>query len=629
VTAVCVLLGVWARARDAAAHLAALLRALARPGAGEVAAWQDPSGGCRLGVVGRGGTPERPRVLEHGDLVAVCDGRWFDGGTVDQAGERLLLLWRSAGPRSVAAADTHFAIAVWDRSARRLTLARDALGVRSLYFHEGRGGVVFASTIEALLCHPAVPRDVDLGSVAQFLTFLSVPVPRTLFTGISKLPPGSAAICGPRGVERVERCWDLLDDPAPEVNDLDHYVTGVRRLFRDAVAGRVADGPPVAALLSGGNDSSANVALIRRLGHAPLHTFTVGLAELEGRDGFSDLVHARRVADVVGTTHHERLISVDDFIAAMPRVIDAQDDLVSEPSSVFLHTALDMIRERGLHVVITGEANDEISCGHRDMIHVRDGYYWRWRPLMALPRPARRLLARMAPVVSPRHSEVLARAAEDGEYFWSYEIGWTDHAKAEILTPDALAVARAAPASAIVAERARALRRTVAHRDYLAHVIGIMMQDYYLGNLMLGKLEQLSSRLGLDARCPYASPAYVRFVYNIPARFKARDGEVKAFFKKSIGDLLPHDIVYRPKQGFRTPTPELFRGRFGKWAEPLLLETGLTRTGVLRRDAVAGLLAQHRRGERDVSTRLWTALVLNLWHDRWIAPSLGGTRVSA
>jgi asparagine synthase (glutamine-hydrolysing) len=263
------------------------------------------------------------------------------------------------------------------------------------------------------------------------------------------------------------------------------------------------------------------------------------------------------------------------------------------------------------------------------MIHVRDGYYRRWRPLMWLPRVARRMLAGVAPAISPRHTEVLARAAEDGEYFWSYEIGWTDHAKAEILTPGALAVARAAPASAIVAERARALRSAIAHRDYLAHVIGIMMQDYYLGNLMLGKLEQLSSRLGLDARCPYASPAYVRFVYNIPARFKARDGEVKSFFKKSIGDLLPHDIVYRPKQGFRTPTPELFRGRFGDWAEPILLETGLTRAGVLRRDAVATLLAQHRRGERDLSTRLWTALVLNLWHERWIAPSRSSARASA
>jgi asparagine synthase (glutamine-hydrolysing) len=111
----------------------------------------------------------------------------------------------------------------------------------------------------------------------------------------------------------------------------------------------------------------------------------------------------------------------------------------------------------------------------------------------------------------------------------------------------------------------------------------------------------------------------VHFVYNIPSQFKARNGEVKAFFRAAISDLLPHEIIHRPKQGFRTPTPELFRGRFGDWAEPRLLESGLTNKGILRRETIASLLAEHRRGERDHSTRLWTTLVLNLWHERWVA----------
>ena len=620
-TAICGILGDAAHAPDATAQLGAMLRALG--GAHEPSTWVDPSGHCRLGITGRHRGHPRARVLEHGDLVGVCDGRLFDG--LPAGGDRRLLqLWASAGPQGASRADAQFAIAVWDQRARRLTLARDALGVRSLYFHEGKGGIVFASTIEALLCHHDVPADVDERAVAQFLTFLSVPAPRTLFAGISKLPPGSFVVCSERGVERRERCWDLVDDPLAEVDDAGHYVERVRALHREAVAHRIVDGP-MAALLSGGNDSSANVALMAELGVAPLHTFTVGLAELEGRDGFSDLVHARKVADLLGTTHHERLISVSDFIASLPRVIDAQDDLVSEPSSVFLHHALDMVRDHGLPVVITGEANDEISCGHPGMIHLRRNYYRRWLPLIAMPRAIRRVLARTVPVLSPRHTEVLARAAAGGEYFWSYEIGWTDHDKAEILSPAALERARDAPAAAIVAERARALRQTGARRDYLAHVIGMMMQDYYLGNLMLGKLEQLSSRLGIEARCPYTSPAYVHFVYNIPARFKARGGEVKAFFKQAIRDLLPHEIIHRPKQGFRTPTPELFRGPFGRWAEPLLLETGLTRTGVLRRDALERLLAEHRGGTRDRSTRLWTALVLNLWHDRWVRPQVNTT----
>src|SRR6185437_7210948 len=251
--------------------------------------------------------------------------------------------------------------------AATLAIARDGLGVRSLYYHAGRDGVVFASSIEALLRHPDVPREVDVRAVAQFLTFLCVPSPETLFARIAKLPPGTSMTWNARGVARADRFWDLFSRAPEPARDLDYYVSRVRELHHDAVASRV-NGGATAALLSGGNDSSANVAMLSRLGTTPIHTFTVGLAELEGQAGFSDLVHARRVARAFDTVHHERLISVRDFIATMPRVIDAQDDLVSEPSSVFLHHALAMVRDEGLPVVITGEANDEISCGHLGMV---------------------------------------------------------------------------------------------------------------------------------------------------------------------------------------------------------------------------------------------------------------------
>jgi asparagine synthase (glutamine-hydrolysing) len=607
-TAICGMIGDWAQRPDAGAHLAAMLGALSsRP----PAVWSDPEGRCRLGVAGGG------QVIACGTLVAVCDGRLFDRAGAAGADARLIALWSREGERGLGRADAQFAFAAWDTRVRQLTLARDPLGVRSLYFHAGRGGVIFASTIEALLRHPDVPREVDERAVSGFLTFLNVPTPSTLFARIAKLPPGSFAVCGAGGIERVDRFWDLVDDPIPERDDPAHYVERARALHRDAVVSRMTDGP-MAALLSGGNDSSANVALMARLGASPLHTFTVGMADFEGQDRYSDVVHARQVAALAGSQHHERLLSVDDFITAIPRVIDAQDDLVSEPSSVFLYHALEMVRDAGLDVVITGEANDEISCGHSGMTAISDGYYRRWRPLMWLPRVVRWLLAATAPVISPKHADVLARAADDGEYFWSYEVAWGDLDKAEILRRDAFERTRDAPASSIVAERARAIRRGEGKRDYLAHVIAMMMQDHYLGNLMLGKLERLSSRFGIEARCPYTAPDYVHFVFNIPSRFKTRDGQVKAFFKEAIGELLPREIIYRPKQGFRTPTPELFRGRFGDWARPILLESGLTRAGVLRQDTLATMLDEHRKGPRDLSTRLWTALVLNLWHDRWV-----------
>jgi asparagine synthase (glutamine-hydrolysing) len=293
------------------------------------------------------------------------------------------------------------------------------------------------------------------------------------------------------------------------------------------------------------------------------------------------------------------------------------DDLVSEPSAVFLHHALRLAADAGLRVVITGEANDELCCGHGGMVHIREGYYRRWLPYLRRPKWVRRALAALAPTLSPSRHDILERAARGDEYFWSYETAWMDTNKAAVLAPD---VFRATPPASRLpaALRSRFDASPHAGRDYLAYVVYAMMQDFYFGNLMLGKLDLLAASLSVEPRCPYTEPEYAHFVFNIPAMLKAQNGLVKYFFKKAIEGVLDRDVIYRPKQGFRTPVIELFRGALGKWAEPILLDAGLTEEGLLRREHLAEMLRRHRAGERDCSNRLWAAMSLNLWHERWI-----------
>src|SRR5262249_45623047 len=421
------------------------------------------------------------------------------------------------------------------------------------------------------------------------------------------------------GDAEERRFWDLLDDPVDERDDEAFYVKRTSELHAAAVRRRAVSGP-IGALLSGGNDSSANVSLLARGGAAPLHTFTVGLAEFEGDTKYNDLHYARKVAADARTQHHEALLSTDDFLAIIPETIAAQDDLVSEPSSVFLFHALRLAQAEGVRVVVTGEANDQLCCGHGGMVQIRDGYYARWQPLMRLPRFARQAAAMLAPLVSPARQDVLGRAADDdAEYFWSYEVAWPQSELPRLLPADLLARCRdELPATIVARNRRRVDASAHGRRDYLNYMIYAMMQDNYFGNLMLSKLDLLSSRLALEARCPYTEPAYARFVYNVPAKFKWRDGWVKHFFKKAIEGVLTDDIIYRPKQGFRTPVQELFAGRLGEWARPILLETGFTKLGILRRDALADLLDRHKRHERDYSNKLWTAMALNLWYARWL-----------
>jgi asparagine synthase (glutamine-hydrolysing) len=173
------------------------------------------------------------------------------------------------------------------------------------------------------------------------------------------------------------------------------------------------------------------------------------------------------------------------------------------------------------------------------------------------------------------------------------------------------------------AERLRATEH--GQRDYMNYVIYAMMQDHYFGNLMMGKMDLLASHFGIEVRSPYTEQNYAHFVYNVPAPFKARPDVVKYFFKKAIHGLLPDEIIYRPKQGFRAPVVELFEGPLADWARPILLETGLTRAGYLRADHLASLLESHWTRQRDYSTRLWTVMVANLWYERWVTGSRQAT----
>lgn len=631
-SAVCGALGQLATSRNAGQDLASMLASLKARGPDGAADYTNRANQIMLGFRFLKSAPGEasPAVLANEDrtLFLVCDGHVFNeadlrpalrgkGHTYSQAhsAETLLHLYEEQGIDGFRRVDGQFAAALWDNRRKQLILLRDFLGVRPLYFWNGPQGVAFSSEIKSLLRHSQVPCAVDETAVSQFLTFTSVPGPRTLFRDVQKVPPGTAAICHADGSVQLQRYWDLLADPVPESNDERFYVDRVRELHSQALRRRSVEGP-IAALLSGGNDSSANASLLARSGSSPLHTFTVGLAGVEGQDKYNDLLYARQVAEAIHSDHHEHLLSTNEFLETIPVTIDAMEDLVSEPSSVFLYHALRMAKDQGLRVVITGEANDELCCGHGGMIQIRDGYYSRWLPYMKKTALARKLMAGLAPVISPGRQDVLSRAAAGHEYFWSYETAWMDTDKADILA--APVSSRDDQAAAIVtACKQRFDASGHANRDYLFYIIYSMMQDFYFGNLMLGKLDSLASSLGLEARCPYTEPAYAHFVYNIPTQFKTKNGLVKYFFKRAIEEILPHEIVYRPKQGFRTPVVELFQGDLGNWAEPILMETGLTRVGMLKQKHLADILNRHRKGEGDYANRLWTAMTLNLWYDRW------------
>jgi asparagine synthase (glutamine-hydrolysing) len=582
--------------------------------------------GLRIGPGGGTGV----RKTADNRYYAVCDGRVFNraevvrglpgGSGLNEVDDATLLLevFAAHGIDGFKHVDAQFALAIWDRAENQLVLIRDFLGVIPLYYASSPRGVLFASEAKGLLPHPLVSGGYSLAAVSDYLTYLTVPGPATLFEGVQKLLPGHWVRFSADGAATAMRYRDLLDEPIAERDDPSFYIERVRELHAGSLRRRIIDGP-IGSMLSGGNDSSANAALIAKHATGPLHTFTVGLKEVEGEPAYTDLEYARKVAKHIGSRHHELMIDTDEFIGTVPKITDLLDDLVSEPSSIFLYKALELAKHEGITTVLTGEANDEISCGHGEMVAIRDGFYRRWEPFQRWPLAARKLMAAVVPMFSAQRADILGRAARNEEYFWSFEIGWPQSRKSEVLTPAALRRLGAHTSATAVSECRRRFNQTEhGSRDYLNYIVYAMMQDFYFGNLMLGKLDLLARGLGLDARCPYTDPSYAHFVFNIPATFKTQGGTVKWFFKKAIEGLLPNEIIYRPKQGFRTPVVELFRGPLAAWAKPFLLDGGFTREGLISGKHVESLLADHARGPVDHSNKLWTLMALNLWHERWV-----------
>ena len=236
-------------------------------------------------------------------------------------------------------------------------------------------------------------------------------------------------------------------------------------------------------------------------------------------------MYARRVAASIGSVHHERLLITDEFLGTIP-LDDRRDgrSRVRAIGRVPAPRAQLAAQIEGLRVVITGEANDELCCGHGGMIHIRDGYYRRWLPYLRQPKWVRQALAGLAPALSPSRRDILERAARGDEYFWSYETAWMDTDKAAVLAPDVLEANAARGTCRRGAVGSQFEASPHAGRDYLAYVIYAMMQDFYFTNLMLGKLDLLAGALGIEPRCPYTAPEYAHFVFNIPAPLKTRNG---------------------------------------------------------------------------------------------------------
>jgi asparagine synthase (glutamine-hydrolysing) len=518
----------------------------------------------------------------------------------------------------VSALDGMFAFGLWDAARRRLVLARDRMGKKPVYYTVAAGRLLFASEIRSLVAHPDVARRLDLVAMNEYLTFSNVPEPRTMFEGIRKLPPGHTLVCDEHGSLTIERYWSPLDGPdwTPPTSR-GAAVEQVRSLVKRAVRKRLMADVPVGAFLSGGVDSSTNVALMSQLVSTPLQTFTVEFTGFGAAENFHDVPYARQIASAFGCNHTEVQVTAADGLAYLRQMVAEQDEPLGDPACLPMHFVSRAAHDAGIKVVLVGEGSDEVFCGYPDFARLWKTFNGRWSLLKRMPRVVRRAVtvgAEKAGMASGR-VDVLRRAAADEPLYMGLDVVFPDWEKEQLYTPAGRAVMQRRAADT-VAEYCREIEERRPDADFLQQMSYIELRNR-LPELLLMRVDKFSMAHSLEARAPFLDHELATYALSLPAAMKIDGTRTKAVLKDAAAEWLPVDVVERTKQGFRVPLPEWLRSELAPWAEDTLRRTPLRKLDLIDFDYVFELWRRHQDGRADHSFDLWCLIRLSAWYEHW------------
>ena len=532
--------------------------------------------------------------------------------------EVVLAMYARHGPEMLAQLNGIFAFAVWDRTRGQLFLARDRLGVKPLYYASHRGTLYFASEVKALL--PALPRpSLRREVLGDYLTFLWVPDPDTMFEGIQKLPPGHYATFSGADL-KLTRYWDMSF--APECRTEAEWAAAVRDEVQAAVRRQMVSDVPLGSFLSGGIDSSAIVAEMTRVKER-VTTFTVGASKRDLAHEIvpDDVRYARQVADRYAVDYHEQILE-PNVVELLPRLIWHMDEPVADPAAIPTYLICAAAREH-LTVILSGMGGDEIFAGYPRHLAAQ-----LTRALSSVPLAARRRLRRLLDahltlgrpgrMRGPRRNLMkLARGldASPWERYLTYCSYYQTSELAALLRRDAPLV--------------DPFRR---HRAYLERVRGehwlnqLLYLDIktFLPCLNLTYTDKMSMATSAEVRVPLLDDQLVELSGRIPPELKLRRLTRKYVLKRSMEGVLPSEVINRPKAGFGAPVRAWLVDELGPLVDELLSPEVVAARGLFDPGEVARLVAANRTGREDNALRLWALLTLELWQRTFLDAAPGG-----
>jgi len=526
--------------------------------------------------------------------------------------EVIIHLYEERGVRCLERLNGMFAFAIWDRSEKTLFLARDRIGKKPLHYALYDGGIIFGSEIKALLKHPKVVREIDLGSLNKYLSYEYVPAPGTIFKSIRKVRPGYFLLYK-NGELRTERYWDIpLSDHPIGYKTEDEYVEELREILERSVRSRLVADVPVGVFLSGGLDSSLVAAMAKR-SNKDIECFSIGFDE----KSFDERKYAAKVAQSLNLKQNLRIFSTSEMLENLKELPRLLDEPLADASILPTYLLSKMTSEK-LKVALSGDGGDELFAGYPTyQAHKLVTYF------DSLPdslKDAAKSLALSLPVSDTDISfdfkikQFLRGAGVSSEIrFFRWMGGFIDSEKKELLSDDLKA----------------ALRRHNSYEDIFSYLsesgltkdlerILYLSMKLYLQDDILVKVDRAAMANGLEVRCPLLDYEFVEFACRLPTYYKLKGLKTKYLLKTAARGILPDEIIDRRKKGFGIPIARWLRNELKDFMLNSLEETKVKHQGFFNYAYIKKLIDDHLEKKQDNRKTLWSLLVFQIWHETYL-----------
>jgi asparagine synthase (glutamine-hydrolysing) len=503
-----------------------------------------------------------------------------------------------------------FAFAIWDERTQELFLTRDRVGKKPILYAEVNGQLVFGSEFTALLQHPDISREIQPEAIDAYLSFMCVPAPLTAYRSIRKLEPGHW-LRWRKGEITIERYWQ--PDFSQKL-DISEEEAGERaiEILRDSVKVRLMSEVPLGAFLSGGIDSSAVVALMAQESNEKVKTFSIGFEEQD----FSELHHARRVAEWVGADHHEFIVR-PDAVEILPLLVEHYGEPYADSSAVPTYY---VARETRKHVTVAlnGDGGDESFAGYERYAAMQLAENYRKVPEFV------RKSVKVGVGLIPTSELGRSRLRSGKRFLEAASLPKVDRYLRWMSIFDAAAKS-SLYSDAFKSETTSGYAKSLLEPWFVrangsGFVDASLLADLmtYLPNDLLVKVDIATMAVSLEARSPFLDHHVIEFAASLPEKFKLRGLTTKYLLKKVLRKLLPSENLDRRKMGFGVPIGHWFRGKMQPFLREVVLSEKALNRGLFRPETVRQIVDQHTEGKRDYSHQLWTLLMLELWFQRFI-----------